>query len=285
MPKAKPYTPLEDLGLPPYEARAYAALLAYPAAPAAAIAREARIPRPHVYKVLRQLHARGFLTRTSGNHVTYRPAPPAEVLAQLEEEEEKRRARREEAAAAAKAALTEIYAAARDVPAPEEFIKIVKTPAQIQAYLHEFVANARERVLSFNKAPYATAVPPRPRARLRRVYSPFAAAVKRGVKFQALFEMAEPADETERQVVAYLAAQGEEVRIAPRLPMKMVVVDGRNSILTLEDPSTATPVLTSVVISHHALAAALELSFAKLWGDAVPYAAWLASDKETERGG
>ncbi|HUU57298.1 MAG TPA: hypothetical protein VMW93_08145 [bacterium] len=47
--------------------------------------------------------------------------------------------------------------------------------------------------------------------------------------------------------------------------------DGREVIISLEDPATAEATVTSLVIEHHALAEACEMLFEKVWAAAAPF--------------
>jgi hypothetical protein len=52
--------------------------------------------------------------------------------------------------------------------------------------------------------------------------------------------------------------------------MKMIVRDGREAVISLEDASTSEVTVTSLVIEHHALAEACDMLFEKVWAEATP---------------
>ncbi len=70
---------LEKLGLSPYEARAYIALIAHGYGNAETIAGTAQIPRTSAYKILRSLEAKGFAIATQGRPQIYKPEPPSKI--------------------------------------------------------------------------------------------------------------------------------------------------------------------------------------------------------------
>jgi sugar-specific transcriptional regulator TrmB len=70
---------LEKMGLSPYEAKAYVALVAHGYGDANVIAKTAQIPRTSSYKVLESLKAKGFAIATSGRPVIYKPEPPEKI--------------------------------------------------------------------------------------------------------------------------------------------------------------------------------------------------------------
>lgn len=70
---------LTMLGLSPYEAKAYVALVAHGCGDANTIAKTASIPRTSSYKILESLKAKGFAIATSGRPVIYKPEGPANI--------------------------------------------------------------------------------------------------------------------------------------------------------------------------------------------------------------
>jgi sugar-specific transcriptional regulator TrmB len=67
------------LGLSPYEAKAYVALVAHGCGDANTIAKTASIPRTSSYKILESLKSKGFAIATSGRPVIYKPEAPDNI--------------------------------------------------------------------------------------------------------------------------------------------------------------------------------------------------------------
>jgi sugar-specific transcriptional regulator TrmB len=72
------------IGLSPYEAMTYIALVAHGFGDAETIASTAQIPRTSSYKVLQSLQRKGFAIATSGRPVIYKPEPPAKMRQMVE---------------------------------------------------------------------------------------------------------------------------------------------------------------------------------------------------------
>ena len=70
---------LTMLGLSPYEAKAYVALVAHGCGDANTIAKTANIPRTSSYKILESLKSKGFAIATSGRPVIYKPEAPSNI--------------------------------------------------------------------------------------------------------------------------------------------------------------------------------------------------------------
>jgi sugar-specific transcriptional regulator TrmB len=72
------------IGLSPYEAMTYIALVAHGYGDAETIATTAGIPRTSSYKVLQSLQQKGFAVATSGRPVIYKPEPPRKMREAVE---------------------------------------------------------------------------------------------------------------------------------------------------------------------------------------------------------
>jgi sugar-specific transcriptional regulator TrmB len=70
---------LQTLGLSPYEAKAYVALVAHGLGDANTIAKTANIPRTSSYKILESLKAKGFAIATTGRPIIYKPEAPEKI--------------------------------------------------------------------------------------------------------------------------------------------------------------------------------------------------------------
>lgn len=260
---------LTRLGLTVYEARTYAALLAHPGAKAAVLARAAGIPQPHIYRTLRRLLDMGLATRSARGRTVYTPVEPARALATLEGELKRRRAAEDRALTAAHSILATLYAEGRGEGAPEELVEIIKNEEEVLARVRAMESSARRRVVSFNKPPYIRAAG---RAlALKRLYRPTLEALRHGARVQALFEEGDGLPP--HRDLEFLSRFGEEFRVVRRLPMKLVVVDGRDVMLALESAAPeGAPTTTYLAIRHRALAETLEALFDKLWADGKPLA-------------
>jgi hypothetical protein len=94
-----------------------------------------------------------------------------------------------------------------------------------------------------------------------------AAAVRRGVEVRVLYTRAAVADRSRYRA---LAGAGGAVRVADSVPMKLLVRDGVEAMLSLRNPQTGEQGLTSVVIHHPDLVGPLQLLFDREWEAAAP---------------
>ncbi len=77
---------LEGIGLSPYEARVYIALVAHGYGDAETIAQTAKVPRTSAYKILQSLVEKGFAVATEGRPRIYKPEAPMRVYQRVNEE-------------------------------------------------------------------------------------------------------------------------------------------------------------------------------------------------------
>ncbi len=76
---------LESIGLSPYEARVYIALVAHGYGDAETIAQTAKVPRTSTYKILQSLVEREFAVATEGRPRIYKPESPMRVYDKVNE--------------------------------------------------------------------------------------------------------------------------------------------------------------------------------------------------------
>jgi DNA-binding NarL/FixJ family response regulator len=68
-----------------------------------------------------------------------------------------------------------------------------------------------------------------------------------------------------------MAERGEQARVLPQVPVKLLIVDGRTAILPLAGDGASTPgQARAVVVTDSALTSALQVLFDQLWGQATP---------------
>ena len=252
---------LVELGLTLTEARAYVGLLQLAPATAAEVAERAGVPRPKVYEALRALEQRGFCSVGGGRVATFEPVPAELALAGwLRHREQDRR-----------------LAAEQDERLADELVRLLPAPGERQAraafdYLEALFGRARtsealERVIGaaertvdmIQQPPF---LQPRSRWNVAEVE-----AVERGVRVRVLYTPEAIADEHR---YADLRRAGGEVRVAERVPMKLLVRDGVEAMISLRDPVTGRQGITSAVIRHPDLVGPLQLLFRREWRAARP---------------
>jgi len=250
---------LVELGLTLNEARAYAALLQLGTSTAAEVARAAGVPRQKVYEALRTLEERGFLLRVAATGVTvHAPVDPKEALpAWMRQREHERRveAERDELLVERLArALPRPRRPQRAQQASLEELQAVVGRARTSETLEGLAGRATRTLHMLQQPPFLQA-----RSRWNQAE---AAAALRGVEVRVLYT--EEAARDERRWRPLVEAGGD-VRVSDAVPMKLLVRDGVEAMISLRDPVTGEQGLTSAVIRHPDLVGPLQLLFDREW--------------------
>jgi sugar-specific transcriptional regulator TrmB len=251
---------LVRLGLTLSEARSYVSLLELERATAAEVATHAGVPRAKVYDALRALEERGFCSAaTTGRAAAYTPVPAAVALSRwTQQREHERRLAADEDERIAARLLARLPAGAPPSPG-EDYLESIAGPARTSEALERLIGAARRTVHMIQQPPFL-----QPRSRWNVAE---AAAVRRGVEVRVLYTRAAVADRSRYRA---LAGAGGAVRVADSVPMKLLVRDGVEAMLSLRNPQTGEQGLTSVVIHHPDLVGPLQLLFDREWEAAAP---------------
>lgn len=247
---------LVDLGLTGYEAAAYAALTRRGRATAAEVARLAGLPRQRIYDVLDGLVGRGFASVEPGRPARYAAAAPKEAIEGLVSAHRSSLAALEREAAEAIALLTPTYNDGREADDPLSYVEVLRDPSAIGTRFAELEANAEREILVFTKPPYAVE-PSENVAGLQ--------LLERGVVARSVYERSVYDDPAVVDAVRTFVAAGEQARVVDELPLKLVLIDGRVALFTMEDPVAGMTDLTIMIVEHPAFARLLELAFEHEW--------------------
>jgi hypothetical protein len=75
------------------------------------------------------------------------------------------------------------------------------------------------------------------------------------------------------------ASFGEECRVIKELPMKLVIIDEKITMLALNDPVSMKPSITTMIIDHPSFALAQKEVFESYWSKSVPLKSFIKSVK------
>ena len=129
----------------------------------------------------------------------------------------------------------------------------------VAAWYTRLQHQARSEFLAFDRPPYVS-------ASLDPVES---TALDRGVRWRAIYTIESFEDGTTWEEVADLAEKGEEARIAPELPVKLAIIDGRAALVSLTlEPGR----ISALVTSSPPLIDALRQLFEFHWARSLPLA-------------
>lgn len=263
---------LVSLGLTGYEASAYLALMRRGQATGADVARLAELPRQRVYDVLGSLVGRGLAVETPGRPTRYSAAQPDVALAQLLEQQRERLVALERDVAETLERLAPIYRAGRRENDPMNFIEVLRGPALVAKRFAEYEASAEREILVFTKAPYAVA----PRENVEGLE-----LLNRDIEARSIYERSVRENPVLVTAIEEFIAAGEQARIVDELPLKLVLIDDRVALFTLEDPVATDPELTIVIVENAAWVSLLKIAFEAVWARAEPFSA--ASDLAPSR--
>jgi sugar-specific transcriptional regulator TrmB len=252
-------TSLVDLGLNGYEATAYVALTRRGRATGAEVARLSGLPRQRIYDVLDGLVSRGLATVEPGRPAQYTAVAPDVAIGLLLDARRLALEELEQGAAKAVAILMPAFRDGRSETDPLNYIEVLREPAAIAKRFGELQAGAQQELLIFTKPPYA--VDPGENTEGLELLA-------RGVVARSLYERSVYDEEAVVGAVRKFIEQGEQARVVDHLPLKLVVIDERVAVFTMEDPVAGMQDLTIMIVEHPGFAGLLKLAFEHAWESA-----------------
>jgi HTH-type transcriptional regulator, sugar sensing transcriptional regulator len=247
---------LTELGLTVNEARVYLALLRFESQTAAEAAAAARVPRPKVYEALHALEGRGFSKSIGGRVRRFIPVEPESALRGWLSHREHERAEMSERD------QIRVEALGRLLPAPAsqagtqvaDFIEAISGQVPTTGALDDLVSRATQTLEIMLQPPF---VQPRPRWNVLEVE-----ALERGVKVRAIYT---PQALEDPRRFEDIARHGGQVRTLAQLPMKLMVRDHEEALISLRDAGTGAQSVTTVAVRHPDLVAPLTTLFEQQW--------------------
>ncbi|MGW3965783.1 helix-turn-helix domain-containing protein [Amycolatopsis sp. NPDC005003] len=205
--------------------------------------------------VLRVLIRKGLLARLPGTPRTYAPVRPEVAIGAM-------LGRKDQELAAARLVAAQLEAQFRDAPAQQavDLIEVVHGNDRIAERADRLLRQAKQEVAFVDKPPYAqppTVLHPAEREMLGQ-------GVRfRGVYDRSALELHDLPTDLEAGLVL-----GEEARVVPEAPLKMILVDRDVGLIPLR--SDLPEIRTALVIRRCALLDALSALFALLWREGLP---------------
>lgn len=260
---------LQDLGLSSYEAAVLLALIQLGSASTLQLAGLSKVPRSSCYGILEELRTKGLAERLEGDGPAMFASPGRdEVFAQLEALQEQRLEAHRARATRTRQLLDQAIPTGQTPTLP--FARLIHDRAQAKRAYEQILGAATTELLVFNRPPYTWQ--PNPTAN-RVVVDTLRRGVPTRVLYQAI-EVDDPdLDGWHQEMDAYHQA-GAQGRVVAELPTKLVVVDRRYALMTLDTPDMANIGFpTAMYVEHHSFAAVQALAFEHLWTTAAPYPA------------
>jgi sugar-specific transcriptional regulator TrmB len=253
--------PLTQLGLTSYEAKAYIALTRRGSFSAAEVARLSGLPRQRIYDVLNSLVERGLAVSRPGRIVKYSATDPKLAIERLLSSHRKRLTELESSSATMLEGLATAFHAGQGHSDPLDYIEVLRDPGAINERFGELQASVKKEILVFTKPPYAT--PPQQNIGGLEVVQ---SHIARSIYEFSLFD-----DRAATEGVRRFIAAGEEARVVPELPLKLVIIDETIVMFGMEDPVAGRPDLTIMVVEHPSLATVLRIAFNAYWAQGLTF--------------
>jgi DNA-binding CsgD family transcriptional regulator len=248
---------LTAVGLDPTDHAVYVVLLDGPAT-VEEIAAERQLDADQVRAVLRRLEEAGLVGRAPGaGPARYVAAPPDVALEALllQQEERLQRARLHVRR------LTEQYRAAAAGQDPTSLVEVVTGRVAVLQRFEQVQRSAHTEVRAIDKPPYAS-----PPGQYNQVESEL---LGRGIRYRVIYDPSGLPDYHDLQAdLERTAALGEEARVLPGAPTKLILSDDRIGLIPLQ---AAPATIESIVVVHpSALLRALSALFESLWTHGLP---------------
>ncbi|MFS4092075.1 helix-turn-helix transcriptional regulator [Streptomyces sp. AF1A] len=244
--------PWAGLGLNGVEGRVLEHLTGLLSAEAHAVAEAAGVSASEAEQALRRLEQATLVIRTGGPRTRWAASPPRSSLGAL-------LARRRTELARAETLAERLYTAYEAVSGPRSahLVEVLEDGHEVAARYTQLLRHSAVEVLHLAKPPYVTADETPSRE----------PAVASGVRLRSVYETEGFTDGVSLRTALSGTAHGGELRLAARLPTKLVVFDRAAALLPVR---ADLPAAGSLVVHSPALVAVLAALFETLWERAVP---------------
>jgi Sugar-specific transcriptional regulator TrmB len=250
----------QALGLTPAESGVYVALVGNPRASADELATTARLSPAQTRDALVRLTERSLVSRLPGRPVRYLAAPPDAAIGELIGAVESELWQARDAAQA----LMETHRAASRYSHPDQSLEVLVGQDIISRRVALIENSAKTQVRGFDKPPYvSTSDANVENANVENQ----AQRLRQGIRYRVIYS---------RNAVAWpgrlraglLATlrEGEQARVRPDLPLKMLIVDDRMAVIPISPMQSC----LAYVIHPSSILDALSTLFEAEWERGVP---------------
>ncbi|MFD5725354.1 helix-turn-helix domain-containing protein [Streptomyces sp. NBC_00523] len=253
---------LDVLGLDAEAEVIYRAVIRYPCVAVAELAAHVDLTEQRVRESLNQLEKMGLVQPTVRDGVGYYAVSPEsamEALLSRQQAELTAQQLRVESSRAAAAQLVAAWSGLHPRMNDQESERLIG-PDAIRDRLALLAESAKEEIATFAPGGAHTA------ADLEASRGPNAALLNRGVRMRTIYLDSIRHHRPTLAYVTWLNSLGGQVRTAPVLPIRMVVVDRRQAMLPID---TDNALAGAVVLKGAGTIAALCALFESVWGNAV----------------
>jgi len=261
---------LQEAGLTKREAHIYLALLQKKEFVASEISSIVPVGRTKIYEIIPSLLAKGLCTESLKNgKKIYSAIEPQIALQNLlnnyksefEEMFDKKRKLIKEL----EQGLTKIHSDNVKKSESLDYIELLKDRNQIKSRWIELQKGLKSELLGLNKPPYT--IPLVQNAPYQKKI------LKQKVISKGIYDLTNIQNEAEINdfinAVQVFEKLGEECRIIRELPMKMMIIDEKITMLALIDPISTKSSITTMIVTHPNFAMAQKQVFQSYWDQAI----------------
>lgn len=246
---------LSAVGLDEFQESAYRTLVGLGAAEVPELARRMAVSEDETVRTLRLLERQGLAARSSARPGRWVAAPPSVALGALVT----RRRHELEHAERAAAALAEEFRAVAAEPAAHDLVEVVTGASAVAHRFLQLQLGATTEVCAL--------VTGRPAAVTGVENHAEEQAVERGVRYRVVIEREVLAGPTGPAQVADALSRDEQVRVADRVPTKLVIADRSLAMVPLTRRATEPAAL---MVHASGLLESLRELFESVWRQALP---------------
>lgn len=250
-------TSWDVVGLSAFEAQVYQQLLRDPGVPLRQLSAALDTPAAAVGAAITRLVEAGLVR--SGSEDAPTPVDPRSGIGMLVRD---RRAALDGVAAMTDQLVREFNAGQLRAE-PSRLIEIAVGKGAIEARIDDVLRGATVEAVGTDTPPYVA-------DGSHQVSSAELALLDRGVRFRSIYATEVLDDPGWVARLTAMGGRGEQARVLPNVPVKLLIVDGTTAILPLAADKHSRPEARAVVVSDSALTGALQALFEQLWNQAVP---------------
>ncbi len=259
---------LADIGLSEREARVYLAMLNNRNATAAELQKHSGVPLSKIYEVIDGLVRAGYCTeRKIGRKKMFEVLNP-DIALDTSFKELKSRL---ENSLSIKKKLSNIYSSSKKMSNPSEYIEVLRGNDNIHHRYCQLVSNTRKELLGFNRRPYACDTQDKYTYQNDvELETSTRHAVSRWV-----YDLELPGEEWLIPNLRNLRDKGQGIRVAEKLPLKMMIFD-RELLLVADEPEPFSQPgdLTMSVIKQGTIVNAFLAMFEYFWDSSIELDLW-----------
>jgi sugar-specific transcriptional regulator TrmB len=253
---------LKKYGVSKREAEVYVALLQKSELTAPEVAKITSVTRTKCYEILQNLVKKKMCNENFKNgSKTFSSIEPKIALQNILSVQEIELNRKKEAARNFGETLTKIFNDKEKIDSPLDYIEVISDPGTLKAKWMEFEKSMKEEFLVFVKAPYAV--------NMEDNIEEETETLENKVIIKGLYEYGNLKTKEEiNNLIHFMKIYqniGEEVRVYKELPMKLAIIDGTITMISLADRISMKPELTSMIVNHPSLANAMKTVFYTYW--------------------